>query len=147
MKRLPLATALSLTLSFSAFANDCVSNKGRLDDQMSYGSSDQIVDLQSSITSGCSVIGRAWSPIAGVQKFLVLDVDAGALVRITVDQTGNPSWETWSGFTENDIFSDDPADGYDLSNYNVEQGDLTIANRVVTENIKATIEALVARIQ
>jgi len=114
---------------------------------MGYGSSDQLLDLQSSVAGGCGVVGRTWAPIAGLRKFLVLDIDAGALVRVSVDQTGNPSWETWSSFTENDLLNDEPADGYDLGNYNVEQGDLTIANRVMTEKISATIEELVAETQ
>jgi hypothetical protein len=90
------------------------------------------------------MIGRTWSPLSGTRKFLVLDGNANVLVRVTADQSGSPSWETWSDFTKNDVLNDDPADGFDLPNYSF---DNARAKNVVTSRIGEIIDTLVSRIQ
>lgn len=139
---------ICLTLAVSdAQSSSCVENKGSLESPMDYGSAEQIKDLKATLQSGCDVIGRAWSPLNGTGKFLILDSNANVLVRITVRQAVTPSWETWSGFTAADISNDDPADGYDLANYTVEQDNLPVANRVVTPAIEETINRLNALVR
>jgi hypothetical protein len=111
---------------------------------MDYGSAEQIKDLQTTLQSGCEVIGRTWSPLSGVRKFLVLDGNANVLARVTASQSGSPSWETWSDFTKRDVLNDDPADGFDLPNYSADNAS---AKSVVTPQIAETVKTLVSRIQ
>ena len=87
-----------------------------------FGSYDQLRYIQDQIDKNdCDFMQLTWKAKTYqgnfVNKMIALDVEQGAMMRVTAMPYGKPSWEFWYGFDKSSIMKDDPSDGFDLPNY------------------------------
>lgn len=77
-----------------------------------------MIALQGLSKGKCEVVGLTWqieSPTAR-KTLIVADLVDGAMVRLKVDAVSRP-WESWNGFTREQLLADAPSDGFDLPGY------------------------------
>lgn len=120
MKAFALAAAVAL-LPAIALADGCFRD---LKSQGTFGSSDQVNAIQALAKGKCEIVGLTWrieSPAAR-KTLIVADLSSGEMLRLKVDPVSRP-WESWKGFTREQLLADSPSDGFDLPGFVASKGE------------------------
>lgn len=120
MKVFALAAAVAL-LPGTALADGCFRD---LKSQGMFGSTEQVSAIQALAKGKCGIVGLTWrieTPFVR-KTLLVADLERGEMVRLKVDPASRP-WESWKGFTREQLLADDPSDGFDLPGFVSSKGE------------------------
>jgi len=112
MKSLGAVIMAAMLATGSASAAECFKD---LKAVSMFGSDDQVKGIQALAKAKCALGGLQWEA-NGRRSLLVADFEQGEMLRIKLSATGR-SWESWKGFTRDQVLADKAEDGFDLPNF------------------------------
>lgn len=120
MKALALAVTAAL-LPGVALADACFRD---LKSQGMFGSTEQVSAIQALAKGKCEIVGLTWriERPAARKTLIVADLASGEMIRLKVDPVSRP-WESWKGFTREQLLADSPSDGFDLPGFVASKGE------------------------
>jgi len=83
-----------------------------------FGSNEQLAALNKLATTNCVVAGVTANVARPAKRttLIIVDFEAAQLFRLRLERIW-PEWDSWSGFTRDQIFADDPSNGFDLPEF------------------------------